>query len=62
MPELRWCNTSVDGDITVHSKPTVTDTLEYANKALKDPEEFNFCKSDERIQDLCLVKELITQK
>lgn len=59
MTELRWCVIDIDGTINVHSKPTATDALEFAEKALKDDEEFTCCSSDERLKTLSKVKELL---
>ena len=59
MTELRWCIVNIDGTINVHSKPTATDALEFAEKALKDSEEFTCCISDERLKNLSKLKELL---
>jgi len=59
MTELRWCIVNIDGSIDVHAKPTATDALEFAEKALHDSGEFDCCKSDERLKDLYKVKELL---
>lgn len=43
--ELRWANPKT-GEIGL--SPTATDALEYADKKLSDPEEFDCCKNDDR--------------
>ena len=59
MAELRWCLVGIDGTIHVGLRPTATDALEFAEKALRDEEEFYCCKTDRRLKDLDKIKELL---